>query len=66
MKRTVLTVVLLVSLSVLVVTVATMPEARATTIYVGGVGAGNYTTIQGAIDSASPGDTIICLQRDIQ
>ncbi|MFQ5909972.1 MAG: NosD domain-containing protein [Thermoplasmata archaeon] len=29
-----------------------------TTLYVGGAGSGNYTTIQGAIDDASPGDTV--------
>jgi parallel beta-helix repeat protein len=35
-----------------------MPSAKAATLYVGGSGPGNYTTIQGAIDVASPGDTI--------
>lgn len=28
------------------------------TLYVGGAGPGNYTSIQGAIDDASPGDTV--------
>jgi len=32
---------------------------RGNTLYVGGVGPGNYTTIQDAIDDASDGDTII-------
>ena len=36
-----------------------LPEsARAATHYVGGVGPGNYTTIQSAIDAAFPGDTV--------
>ncbi|MFQ6061113.1 MAG: nitrous oxide reductase family maturation protein NosD, partial [Thermoplasmata archaeon] len=48
--------VLLVSLSHALIT---LPESvRATTLYVGGAGPGNYTTIQSAIDAASPGDTI--------
>jgi nitrous oxidase accessory protein len=33
-------------------------SAKATTLYVGGTGPGNYTTIQSAINDASPGDTI--------
>ena len=38
---------------------AILPErARATTLYVGGAGPGNYTTIQAAIDAASPEDTV--------
>jgi len=40
-----------------VVTVIPM-NAKATTLYVGGVGPGNYTTIQEALDAASPGDTV--------
>ena len=40
-------------------TLAVFPRtARAATLYVGGGGPGNYTTIQAAIDAASPGDTI--------
>lgn len=35
-----------------------LPSASASTLYVGGAGPSNYTTIQGAIDAASPGDTI--------
>jgi parallel beta-helix repeat protein len=36
-----------------------LPEnVRATTLYVGGVGPGNFTSIQGAIDAASPGSRI--------
>ncbi len=33
-------------------------NVRASTLYVGGTGPGNYTTIQSAIDDAAPGDTI--------
>ncbi|TET89262.1 MAG: hypothetical protein E3J35_10245 [Methanomassiliicoccales archaeon] len=36
-----------------------LPEnARAVTLFVGGGGPGNYTTIQGAVDDANPGDTV--------
>ena len=33
-------------------------NVRAATLYVGGGGPGNFTTIQAAIDAASPGDTV--------
>ncbi|MCK4367998.1 MAG: right-handed parallel beta-helix repeat-containing protein [Thermoplasmata archaeon] len=58
MKRTNLVVAVLVFVSVLFVGLSFLPEARATTRYVGGTDSGNYTTIQGAIDDANPGDTI--------
>ena len=58
MKRTALTVAILVFLSGFLVIIAVLPEVRATTLYVGGGGLGNYTTIQEAIDDANPGDTI--------
>ncbi len=58
MKRTALTVAFMVFLSVFTLTILVLPEARATTLYVGGGGPGNYTTIQGAIDDASPGSTV--------
>ncbi|TLZ53017.1 MAG: hypothetical protein E6K18_01435 [Methanobacteriota archaeon] len=35
-----------------------IPPARAATLYVGGGGPGNHTTIQAAIDAAGPGDTV--------
>jgi parallel beta-helix repeat protein len=39
--------------------VTTLPvNVRASTLYVGGSGPGNYTTIQSAIDKAMPGNTI--------
>jgi parallel beta-helix repeat protein len=58
MKKTALTVAFLVFLSAFIVTIVVPPEARATTLYVGGGGPGNYTIIQGAIDDADPGDTV--------
>ena len=36
----------------------TMPTAKGDTLYVGGNGTGNYSTIQAAIDNASDGDTV--------
>ena len=51
-------VALLVFIS-LFTTVTILPDvARAKTLFVGGTGSGNHTTIQGAIDAASPGDTV--------
>jgi parallel beta-helix repeat protein len=35
-----------------------IPTARAAVLYVGGVGPGNYTSIQTAVDAASPEDTV--------
>ncbi|MFQ5910987.1 MAG: NosD domain-containing protein [Thermoplasmata archaeon] len=55
--KTRLVVLLLLSISFSAIMI--LPEtARATTLYVGGAGPGNHTTIQGAIDAASPGDTV--------
>ncbi|MFQ6107884.1 MAG: NosD domain-containing protein [Thermoplasmata archaeon] len=58
MRRTALTVAFLVFLSAFVVIITVLPEAKATTLYVGGTGLNNYTTIQGAINSAGPGYTV--------
>jgi len=55
--KTRLVVLLLLSMSF--TAIAILPETTsATTLYVGGAGPGNHTTIQGAIDAASPGDTV--------
>ena len=35
-----------------------LPLSRAAVLFVGGAGPGNHTTIQSAVDSASPGDTV--------
>ena len=35
-----------------------LPSASAATLYVGGAGPGNYTTLQAAINASSPGDTV--------
>lgn len=49
--------ILLTSTSFLALTI--LPHnVRATTLFVGGSGPGNFTTIQGAINSSNPGDTI--------
>ena len=41
-----------------VVTDITRPVKAASTLYVGGIGPGNYTSIQWAIDNTSDGDTV--------
>jgi parallel beta-helix repeat protein len=39
--------------------ISMVPEnSRAATLFVGGTGPGNYTTIQAAVDNTSPGDTV--------
>ena len=63
MKQSSLIVAVFVLLSLLFVGLNFTREARAITRYVGGVGPGNYTTIQGAIDDAIPGDTIYAFGR---
>ena len=40
------------------ITINTVKGSNGTTLYVGGSGPGNYTTIQSAIDNASDGDTV--------
>ncbi|MCK5290971.1 MAG: right-handed parallel beta-helix repeat-containing protein [Thermoplasmata archaeon] len=58
-KRTTLSVTVIVVMSVLYMGLAVFPETvMATTRYVGGLGAGNYTTVQSAVDAADPGDTV--------
>ncbi len=57
MKKSILVAFLVLASIFTVITI--LPErARATTLYVGGAGPGNYTTIQGAIDGANPVDTV--------
>ena len=58
MKRKSLVVAVLTLMSLLFVGLGFIPEARASILYVGGGGPGNYTMIQAAIDDANPGDTI--------
>lgn len=57
MRKSIL-VVLLVIMSMFTVVMILPETARATTLFVGGAGPGNYTMIQAAIDAASPGDTV--------
>ena len=58
MRRWSLLVVLVMMASVFALSVPFASDARAATLYVGGAGPGNHTTIQAAIDAASPGDTV--------
>ncbi len=58
MRKSSLIVAAIVLMSTLLVGLTLLPGARATTLYVGGGGPGNYTMIQEAIDDASPGDTV--------
>ncbi len=52
-------IALLLTVTAFLSTLAFLPmHARAVTLYVGGTGPGNYTTVQAAIDGASPGDTV--------
>ena len=50
--------VVFMTLASLLAGTSLLPSTRAATLFVGGAGPGNYTTIQEAIDSASPGDTV--------
>lgn len=46
-------------LGVFISALTILPDiAKASTLYVGGAGPGNYTAIQAAIDDADPGDTV--------
>ncbi len=58
MRKSSLTVAAIVIISTLFIGLTLLPDVRATTLYVGGAGPGNYTTIQAAIDDASPGDIV--------
>ncbi|MFQ6129094.1 MAG: NosD domain-containing protein [Thermoplasmata archaeon] len=58
MKRMGLLVIIVVLLSLLFAGLRFLPSAKATVLYVGGVGPGNYTSLQGAIDNATPHDTV--------
>ena len=57
--RASLAVTVLLFTGLLSLTLSFLPEpAGATTLYVGGGGPGNYTTVQEAIDAANDGDTV--------
>ncbi|MCJ2556757.1 MAG: right-handed parallel beta-helix repeat-containing protein [Candidatus Thermoplasmatota archaeon] len=58
MRRWSLLVVLVMMASVFALSVPFASEVSAATLYVGGGGPGNHTTIQAAIDAANPGDTV--------
>ncbi|MCG2825873.1 MAG: right-handed parallel beta-helix repeat-containing protein, partial [Thermoplasmatales archaeon] len=60
-KGMIIGLVILVAISMLAITVANsekMSSKSPTTLYVGGSGSGNYTTIQSAITASTSGDTI--------
>ncbi len=58
-RRTSLILVVILIVSTLSYVIIVLPSnVRAATLFVGGTGPGNYTTIQSAIDDASPGDTV--------
>jgi len=59
MRKSSLIVVISVLAATMLAGLVVFPEnVRASTLYVGGTGAGNYTFIQDAIDDAYPGDTV--------
>ncbi|MCK5038651.1 MAG: right-handed parallel beta-helix repeat-containing protein [Thermoplasmata archaeon] len=58
MRKSSLTVAAIVIISTLFIGLTLLPDVRATTLYVGGAGPGNYTAIQTAVDDANPGDTV--------
>lgn len=58
-KRRSLVIVTLVFVSTFSAILTTIPETvKATTLFVGGTGLGNYTRIQDAINASNPGDTV--------
>ena len=58
-KKGSLIVALIVLLSAFYATLSVVPiTVKATTLYVGGPGPGNYTRVQDAIDAANPGDSV--------
>lgn len=59
MRKASWAIALLVLVSTFHLAITIIPEnARAATLYVGGTGPGNYTTIQDAINASSPGDIV--------
>jgi parallel beta-helix repeat protein len=59
MRKGSIIVILMVSVSVFNVSIVFLPEnVRGGTLFVGGIGPGNFTTIKGAVAAANPGDTV--------
>ena len=60
MKNNILTLAISLTLvaSILVIFPTENVKALGTTLFVGGSGPGNYSSIQAAIDDANPGDTV--------
>lgn len=64
MKRASLVIATLVLTSTFYLTLTILPKnAEATTLYVGGSGPGNYSTIMSAVIAANPGDTVYVYSR---
>jgi parallel beta-helix repeat protein len=60
MRKWSFVVALILVLGVLISSLTVLPDVvKASTLYVGGEGPGNYTMIQSAIDNATEGDTIL-------
>lgn len=58
-KKASLVVIAILFMSTFFLAMTILPNSvRATTLYVGGPGPGNFTTIQDAVNASSPGDTI--------
>jgi parallel beta-helix repeat protein len=57
-RRAAVWVGILMVLSLIFVVTEIAPSVRGNIVYVGGIGLGNYTTIQEGIDAASPGNTV--------
>jgi parallel beta-helix repeat protein len=59
MRRTSVCIAFLLFVSIFSLTITIVPEnAQGITLFVGGAGPGNYTTINEALSSANPGDTV--------
>jgi parallel beta-helix repeat protein len=59
MKKISLSVMVILFLGTFCLSIAIVPDnVLAKTLFVGGSGPGNYTTIQGAVNAANPGDTV--------
>jgi len=56
--KTLLKIIILSFILIIILAIYPQSLASSKTLYVGGNGVGNYSSIQDAIDSASDGDTV--------